>query len=153
MTDILAHTLKQVLLQLNIMPIELERFYRKYLEKQTRPTHNDLIRILTSCSNGVTIYGIFDAFDECTERFQKDTIALFATLKNHGYRLLISTRPHLEHQLQNALLDSVIFTITANEFDLRNYITTRLVEQGCENPVLRDRCLNLINGVRGVYVL
>lgn len=151
MTDILAHTLKQVLLQLNIMPTELERLYENYLKNKIRPSHDDLIRILTYCGEDVTIYGIFDALDECTEKFQKNTMELFATLEHHGYRILISTRPHLQGQLQNTLPNSVTFAIVANESDLTNYIIARLEEEGCENPVLKEKCLNLINDVQGMY--
>lgn len=77
-----------------------------------------------------------------------EVLEIFAHLQQSGYRLLISSRPHL-YKLLHRLNDTKTLEVCANESDLRNYIITRLNEEGHVSDKFKAKCLNLINDVRG----
>ena len=54
-------------------------------------------------------------------------------LRKSGSRIIISSRPHLRQQLQDALNDTYMLEIFANEHDIRNYIPARLHQKENKN--------------------
>ena len=150
--DVVRSLLKQLLSQFDNLPPELEPLYTLYgksIRTSTRPDITICIRLLASCSQISSIYAVFDAIDECSDVYQKEVLELFAHLQKSGYRLLISSRPHL-YKLLHQLSDTETLEICANEADLRNYITTRLNEEGNVSEKFKAKCLELINNVGGM---
>jgi hypothetical protein len=150
--DIVRILLKQLLSQFDTVPPELESLYTLYDESictSTNPDITTLTRFLTLCSQISTIYAIFDAIDECSDVHQMEVLELFAHLQQSGYRLLISSRPHL-HESLNQLSDRQSLEVCANESDLRNYIIARLIKEGIVSDKFKAKCLDLINDVGGM---
>lgn len=139
--------LKQLLSRLNEIPEELEDLY----SRGTRPDLAVCKRLLTSLNQKVPqIFAVFDAVDECHDSHQKEVLALFGDLQQSGYRLLISSRPHLLPNLRDQLTDTESIDIYADESDLKNYIKTRLREKGNKDQNLEHKCLDLTSTVQGM---
>lgn len=128
--DIVTGLLKQLLTQLADIPEELECLYDECTRADKKPDQSTLTQLLASVSQKFsTVYMIFDALDECSDSHQKDMSGLFAQLQQSSHRLLISFRSHL-NKLGSTLFDIRIFQISANESDLKQYVTSRLEEKG-----------------------
>jgi hypothetical protein len=145
--DVACNILKQLLCQSEDVPPEVESQYNERVRIGARPGLAMVFHALASFSQKyAAIYAVFDAMDECSEDALKGIFALFAKLQESGYKLLISTRPHLQHKLGGTLP----FEIAADNSDLRNYITARLEKEGNKNITLQDKCLDLSKTVKGV---
>lgn len=135
--------------QLNDIPSELESLFQEHVRKDTRPDEKQITRILLSCSQKLPVYAVFDAMDECNDIYQDDTLSLFADLLCSGYRLLISSRPHLT-KIRDVLVDARVFNISADHSDLRTYILARLKNDKNRNIISELGCIKLIDSVEGV---
>ena len=110
----------------------------------------ELIHLIDLCSRKFSSrYAVFDALDECRDACQMEVLRLFVHLQQSGYRLLISSRPHL-HKFLCQLNDAQTLEIHVNASDLENYITTRLSKEGNISDKFKDKCLGLINDVGGM---
>lgn len=148
--DVSKVLLKQLLCHdhSNTVPPELESLYDKSIGSGSSPDIDVICELLTSFSKDYSMYAVFDALDECSEWNRKDMLSLFTTLQKSGFRLLVSTRVHLN--IQEQLTDSIILNITADMSDLRNFISVRLDEEGTISPKLRDKCLELTSRAEGM---
>jgi hypothetical protein len=139
--------LTQLLSCLDDIPEELEALY----SRGTKPDLAACKRLLTSLAQkGPNVFAVFDAIDECHDTHQKEVLALFGHLQQSGYRLLISSRPHLLQNLRDQLEDTEVMDIYADESDLKNYIKTRLREKGNKDQHLEYKCLDLASTVQGM---
>lgn len=149
--DIAERILRQLLSYFDNIPPGLESLYNQCIQKEVRPDIAALIQLLKSCSlKFTTIYAVFDAFDECSDAHQDEILAFLSQLQQLNYRLLISSRLHLRQQLQDRLSDTQIIQVSADELDLKLYITTRLDQKGNRNIEVKERCLELTEQVQGV---
>jgi hypothetical protein len=144
--DVIGNILKQLLSQVDNIPPEVECLYDESIRTGTKPNITTLSQLLTMCSQKLSIFAVFDAVDECIDAFQEELFFLFADLQKIGYKLLISTRPHID--LRNSLSHSRDFIISANESDLQNYVLTRLKNERNDN--LKAKCLELVQGAQGM---
>jgi hypothetical protein len=149
-TDIAASLLTQLVCQLDKLPTDLVSLYHDCSRNGTRPDQASLLRLLVSLSQSFCrTYGVFDALDEAKDWAQKPALAIFSYLEHSGFRLLISFRPHV-NLLRSHLSSARILDIRADEADLKNYITTRLDEEGNKSKKLLERCLELCPGAKGM---
>jgi hypothetical protein len=149
-TDVAGCLLKQLFYYTKYEFTELEKAYDS--QGGRRPDLTLLLSLLKSYShvrNGST-YVVFDALDECDESYQNDILTLFASLQKSHYKLLISTRPHLQN-FSERLTNAKSITIYAHQNDLQNYILHRLTSER-SNPKLKAKCLELADQVKGMYV-
>jgi hypothetical protein len=148
--DISSILLKQLLSNGDNIPHDVEDLYERCTRTGTRPDQTTLTLLLTSWSQkSSSIYAVFDALDECSDRHQEEILSLFGLLEQSGYKLLISSRPHLQH-LSDHLNRIQTINICADDSDLKNYIMARLASQRIHNPILTIKCLGLIEGVQGM---
>lgn len=141
---------EQLACQCETLPADLVALYSECTRTNSRPRRASLMKLLGTYSQKSRIYAIFDAIDECSDAHQRMMLSLFEDLQKMKYRLLVSTRPHLLQTLQHCLSYTQTLEINANEYDLRNYITTRLKAERSRNPQLESGCFKLIEGVRGM---
>jgi hypothetical protein len=151
--DIACNLLKQLLSQFEVVPHELKALYTLYDEStrtNCRPDMSTLANLLTSCASEFQIYGVFDALDECDDSDQDGVLSLLFLLNQSGFRLLISARPHVK--LGSSWPGTVlkVFSVSAQESDLKLYVGTRLDKERNCSDTLKAGCLALIKGVEGM---
>jgi hypothetical protein len=150
---IVATILMQLLSFSDNIPPEIELLYNEFVRKKKKLEISKLTQLLTSYSQNVSsIYAVFDALDECNNDHLSEILGLLAHLQQLGYRLLVSSRLHLQQLLQDNLTNTHNFEISANELDLKNYIITRLNQRGNKNNELTEKCLGLTKDVQGMYI-
>lgn len=150
--DVRTNLLKQLLSHFEDIPAQLEAIYEGSARGNSRPDQLIVTQLLRSCSRRYTsVFAVFDALDECNESHQTEILKLFADLQGFGYRLCISFRPHSK-RLLNTPYDSKTIEISADQSDLTNYVLTRLKQKKNQSGELKDRCLQLVKGVDGMYV-
>jgi hypothetical protein len=127
---------------------ELEKAYDTQSNK--RPDLKLLLSLLElyPYSHNASVYAIFDALDECSESHQNNILTLFNGLHRSNYKLLISTRPHLQN-FSEYLTNTQSITIYAHQSDLQNYILTRISRERT-NSKLKAKCLELADQVKGM---
>ena len=124
--------------------------FKKCTLKGSRPPKEEIIQILLTSLRTTRVYAFFDAMDECDSAYHDEILSLFRDLLSFGSRLLISSRPHLT-KLQDTLIAAQTINITASDADLQSYILARLKEEKNKDSELERRCLNLVEGIQGVY--
>jgi hypothetical protein len=140
--------LKQILLQVPDIPADIESFYDDSIAKEKKPSINDLTRFFTSHMK-LRTYVVFDALDECDDKYQQEMLLLFGVLEKSGFKLLISMRPHIRVD-QDHLISVKTVTIEANAADLENYVRVILQVKKNKNNVLERRCLDLVKEAKGM---
>jgi hypothetical protein len=143
-TNITASLLKQLLSQLEDIPLEIESYYNE--SKHTRPSRDTLVRYLTLCSRKFSkLYAVFDAIDESSEVNQNEILTLFADLQKLGYKILVSGRPGSAFsKLQCGLTHPRVLEIRADDSDLKQYVLSRVKE-----GIIQKKCLKLVERVDG----
>lgn len=144
---ITACLLRQVLEQSDEIPAEIESYYTTFMHTNKRPDAQTFIRLLISASQTARTYVVFDAIDECSDEFQEEIFSLLANLHSSKFRLLVSTRPHLQLQVQ--LGEPRVLEIVADQADMKNYITIQLKKGKNKSRMLEESCLKLAEGVKG----
>jgi len=145
-----AKTLLKQLLSSSSLPPEIETLYDDHVRGNYNPHTATWIKHLKEFSHCGPIYAFFDGVDECSEDHLDQTFSLLVELQKSGYRLLLSTRPHLVPKLRERINDLRVCDIVADKSDLRTYILFRLRKAGNTNSELEGKCLNLIKGVQGM---
>jgi hypothetical protein len=131
---------------------DLESLYNASKSNLPPPQQSEWNRLLKEYRKGFTsVYAVFDAFDECGDQNQTDLLALFEHLKNSGYKLLISGRPHTPGKLQSQLTSTCTLEIRAHLSDLQHYVNKRMLEQKIDrNSPLKKKFLELVKHVDGL---
>jgi hypothetical protein len=150
--NIAENILRQLLVGLlDTIPSELESLYDEFVKKDARPVLSDLYPILLLCIQKFPfVFAVFDALDECGDSHRREILGLISQLQKWGCRILMSSRPHLRKSLEAQLNDAFTIEISADEEDVKNYISFRLDQCGNNNPELEQKCMNLAAGVQGV---
>ena len=148
---VVGNLIKELLYQCDDIPAELELLYLQSVKNNAKPNITAFTQILVSYAQQSPIYAVFDALDECSEDQQEDLFTLFSILERSNFKLLISCRPHLQN-LGDHLSSLQNISIHAEESDLENYILHRLRKERTSSDILKNRCLELIGNVHGMYV-
>ena len=147
--DVARSLLKQLVAQSRDLSRELDAAYDNSIQSGCELDLSTCLQHLKRYSQVSPIYAVFDAMDECEENYQQAMFQLFAELQNCGYRIMISSRPHL-WGLEVLLSNIQTFEIIADESDLRNYIISKLRLEKNNNCMLEAKCMDLVNGVNGM---
>ena len=148
-THVVESLLKQLISQLETIPLDLDVLYEESIRKAMRPETNKLREVLLLLLKEPWTFAVFDALDECSQHHQAKILSLFADLQKLECRLLVSSHPHIQ-RLQE-LTDKLTFNVMADESDLMNYIIFRLKKERNTNKDLEERCLQLSKGAEGMY--
>jgi hypothetical protein len=150
--DVTRALLKQIACQSNVSP-ELEKLYDKYGHLPQSPPLNEVLECLHEYSRSFLIHVILDALDEWDDCPHTEIYPLLVELQKSWLRLLVSSRPYLQHDLQTHLKDHEVLTISSDEADVRNYITYRIAKEKRTNSELKNRFLELGRSAKGMYVI
>lgn len=141
--------LKQLVSQSGDFPFDLESLYDNAVQHGTEPDIDTLILHLSLFAEKNPVYAIFDAIDECDLIHIESLLEFFSELQQSAFRLLISTRPHLQN-FEDHLWGLRNLEIVADENDLKNYITIILKKEKNVNATLESKCLDLAKDVQGM---
>jgi len=149
--DYIVRTLlKQLLLPLDLISRELENVYDDCCSRSKRPDKEFLIsQLLSTATRFSSVFFIFDALDECSKETLESMITLICEFKDSAIKMFCTFRPVFTN-LANRLGVSDIYTISAQEEDVRNYLSRRLNKEWRHNkqfiPTIVDR---LAQGAEG----
>ncbi|KAJ7302491.1 ankyrin repeat-containing domain protein [Mycena albidolilacea] len=133
------------------------QLYEHHVEKQTRPSHEDMQKLLSSALIWFTqIYIILDGVDEYPAEWWSQ---LAKALTNLGpLNLLVMSRPHIAPT--KLFLNVVTLEIRANDKDILSYVDTqvqesqRLSELIADKPELQGEISSRIcSNVEGMFLL
>jgi hypothetical protein len=149
--EVICTLVKQLLSQSNVIPDPLEELYKKFQDK-TKPMAENM-KALTETLQWYgqieeSVFMVFDALDECSEHNRKDVLELLSDLVKYGYKVLVSSRPHVS--FDSCLQGSEPFRIQAHETDLNNYVSCRLDAEKKVSSTLRRRCIELTKDLHGM---
>jgi hypothetical protein len=137
---IARYLLQQLLPALDEVPAQLESQFK---DGKTLPDISTCKELLKFVASKLSIYAVFDAFDECTES-EDGVLDLLIHLNNSAYKILISSRPPL-NVLQNGLGNFSTLEIRANIDDLIAYVNMRLDV----NSEVKRNCRRVMKRVNG----
>ncbi|KAF2194389.1 purine and uridine phosphorylase [Zopfia rhizophila CBS 207.26] len=155
--SVIRQLLQQVLLQQSAIPEKVLELYNSHRHSNTRPDVAELSKHLSSMVSLFSkVYIVVDALDECDDN-NKTRSSLLAQLQNLDthVQLFLTSRP-----LEEILLDAVQFKVTAQEDDVRKYLSaqikqeSRLAKLCADNGSLEDEILDkVIAKVDGMFLL
>jgi len=145
--------LKQLLVQLDVIPRDLEAVYDDCCSQFKQPEKSLYIRQLLSVkARFSSVYILLDALDECTDATLENIVNLVCQLKDSGVRVFSTFRPNLIG-LGDQLNVSVMHSIYAHNEDIRNYVSIQLDEKWCHNKCFKPQIINqLAKGAEGKSV-
>lgn len=124
--QLLGSLIQQLLLQQNVIPEDVRKLYNSHKLSNTRPDLAELSKHLGSIVSLFSrVYIVVDALDECDES-NKTRSSLLAHLRNLDthVQLLFTSRP-----LEETLPDAVQFEVTAQEDDMRRYLSAQIKKE------------------------
>ncbi|EXA32209.1 hypothetical protein FOVG_16580 [Fusarium oxysporum f. sp. pisi HDV247] len=155
--QLLGSIIQQLLLQQSIIPEDLLELYNSHKRFNTPPHLDELSKHLGSIVSLFSkVYIVVDALDECddTHKTRSSLLAQLQNLDAH-VQLFFTSRP-----LEEILLDAVQFKVTAQEDDMRKYLSAqikqepRLAKLCAHNGGLEDEILDkIIARVDGMFLL
>lgn len=158
--NLIAALLRQLIETRVEFPNEILELHQKHLQRQTRPSLDELSALFQSMVHSYTeTFLVIDALDECNGNRRKnnyfdDRTRFLDELRKlpPSVHLLITSRPDLNLKFENTTPMEII----GNDSDIRSYIHGRLkYEHGwLANPHLQNQIVDTIAGrVQGMLVL
>ena len=126
--NLIASLLKQLLQQHGVVSDDLKSLYRRHLNKETRPTLDEMFNMLQSEMNRYTqVFVVVDALDECPveNRVRRDLLSKLNALQaSHSVSLMATSRiiPDIMQEFQTSLH----LEIRASEEDVRSYLDEQM---------------------------
>ena len=123
---LLSSLLKQMAHPLEGLHPCLKSIYDQVSPGSAKPVLSDLVNLFITCAQHLkTVFVILDAFDECGQqsRIIEHIIKRFSL---SGIKVFITARPHLHETFKSEFDRATFFTITAEDDDVKNYITSEL---------------------------
>ena len=138
-SNLIANTLRQLLLQKCTIRDELLSLYNRHANQKTRPYLSEFTHLLLIVARTFSkVFLIIDALDECPEADSVRTIFLREIqILQQKTNILITSRhiPSIERTLSNAMR----IDIEPDDDDIKNYIEQRLQSlQSFKSFVLKD---------------
>ena len=125
--SVVASLAKQLLSQIpsTVFPKDIETIYQE--KKAHHPSADDLTDILLSMPNRFThrVFIVCDALDETDQHEREKLLPLFHRLKDSGFALFLTTRPH-PVDVQESFQDGSIIELSPKIHDIRRYVEERL---------------------------
>lgn len=129
---LLASLLKQLSQQRSSLPDAIHSLYFKHKEKRTRPSLDEISKMLHSVTNLYSrVFVIIDAIDECRvlDGCRKTFLTeIFNLQARTGANLFVTSRfiPEVTPKFE----DSIIHEIRAHHDDVRKYLDGRIAQSG-----------------------
>jgi hypothetical protein len=123
---ILRSLLKQVVSQLDTVPLPVIKLYEYCSSRASNPDLLTLLGQFLTCTDRFdAVYVLFDAFDECDDAQQNDILTLIHEFLRHSsIKILLTSRSQL--QKSPRLPDFAHLTIKAKDADIRAFLSSRL---------------------------
>jgi len=139
MEGLIAVIVKQLLLQLDVIPKEVIKICNQHRRIGTRISlckGEKLLRLACSAFNRV--YICINALDELQERAR-----LLDSLRkaSSSARLFFTGRDYITTTMKGHFEIAIMLQVKANENDIRNLIRTKIAKSGKEEPNLIDKGL------------
>ena len=126
---ILRSILKQVVSQLDTVPLHIVKLYEHSASRTSNPDLLTLLGQFTTCVNRFDIvYLLFDGFDECENNQQKDILTLIHEFLGHiSVKVMLTSRSQLPRLPRlPRLAEFAHLTIKAEDTDIRTFLSSRL---------------------------
>jgi hypothetical protein len=130
-STVLASLIKQLVLQLSVLPPHLDALYNSSNDKGlSRPSCDSLYSALVDTSKSFQqVFLVFDALDECNpqERQREALLSLLTKLGGNGsrFKLFVTSRPD-PADIQQAFGAIPRIDVSAHAEDIEGYIHERL---------------------------
>lgn len=161
--DVVACLLKQLIYQSASLPENLESAYDRWVSSGTlKPNLDTLVELLADCGESFDrVFILCDALDECLEAERLKLISRFQRFTECGFKLFVTTRPHLVDIDEGLLREleitpSEMLAISADKGDVEKYLNEELEKEDelREDPDLKTDIIKKISaGVDGQYIL
>lgn len=152
--DVVAMLLKQILYQLDQLPLTLDETYDRCMEHGERDRRNSdaFTELLIECSKKFdSVFRIIDAFDECREGQRPSMVSCLQQLYESGMRLFLTSRSHLLEELKRSF-EAIDCKIIAQDDDIKKYLEQNLRHKsGLHSELKAEIIKKIADGVSGKY--
>ena len=139
---IIRTILKQLLVQLDVIPRDLEAVHDDCCSHFKTPEEVTFIRQLASvAASFASVYIVLDALDECADATLEDLINFIQQMKDSHIKFFCTFRPSV---IKDQLSSSIIHSIHAHDDDVRNYLSIRLGKEWRHNRQLLPPIINTV---------
>ena len=164
--NMVGSLLKQIVQRKATLPDEVLDLYEKHARNKTRPTLDELARLLVqevkTCS---AVFVVIDALDECPEsgNIRATLLKIIQGLPSHT-RVVVTSRysPTILDRFED--IPHIVVEIRATEEDVKQYVQARaegrikkekaLAKDVRASPGLMEEIINTVaQGSRGMYVV
>ncbi|OXV11091.1 hypothetical protein Egran_01149, partial [Elaphomyces granulatus] len=152
--DILAALLRQLVEQQDQIPEGVHKLYQSY--KSSRPSSDELFKILSIIGNHDRVYLIVDALDECSEEVRKRVCKKIRSLQDISNTSFMATSRPID-AMNKEFPPNSRFEIRAQAEDVEMYLETELKylpECISDSPDMRRDVKKCIaDGIDGMFLL
>jgi Ankyrin repeats (3 copies)/Ankyrin repeats (many copies) len=140
--NIVRSLLKQLLVQSKVIPSDLESHYNDCCSLSKSPDGAIFSQSLfSSIANFSSVYILFDALDECSDKTFNEISALIRRLKDtKELHVFCTSRPHID--FKDALHTHDVHLIQAHDDDVKNYLSIRVKREWRHNPRFQDQIID-----------
>lgn len=148
--NVVRSLLKQLLIPVTLVPQVLESAYDEFCSQSIIPdTSTFLQQLISTCTHYSSVFIFLDALDECSSDTLDSVINLIRQLSRSGVKTFATSRPHLRN-LPVELEKPLILQIEAQDDDVKNYLSVRLIKEWRYSEQLKSRIIHaIIQGTRG----
>ena len=137
-SNLISSLTRQLIQHGRTIPSELRRLYQCSLDKQIRPSRQELLGLLTTVgSKFSSLYIVIDALDECddTEEIRRCLVSTLCKALPRANLLVTSRRvPDIEVQFN----DHPRLEITATDEDIRRYVSDQILRKPTLKRHIKD---------------
>ena len=156
--QILSSLLKQLLLQLDELPVRVKQHFDRCIMKGQTPQVNELQDLLLSIPREFdTVYLVIDALDECRVGDCRTELLRAFQAFQASMKLMVTSRPHIEDLIEN-LAHAAQVKLRAVESDIRDYVHKQLDTRKMKKIIGKDENLReeivttIVTGAHGMQV-
>lgn len=150
--NVFVSLLKQLLLQLDRVPLELKRLWEYCIRKQQRPAGSEWpLGLFTNISRHsfTATYILLDAFDECDSSQHEAILSAVKCLcQSKNVKVMLTSRPYPEILLN---LNATTINISAQDSDVKTYLSSKLKKKIFLRQELKEEIVSRISkGAKGM---
>jgi len=127
-----------------VIPSDLESHYDDCCSRLKSPDRTIFTQhLFSSITNFSSVYILFDALDECSDKALEEISALIHRLKDRKeVHVFCTSRPHIN--VKDALNTHGVHLMYAHDDDVRNYLSIRLEKEWRHNPRFRKQIIDIL---------
>lgn len=156
--DLLSNILKQLAQGQPSIPADVKKLYRQHVDKQTRPSFDDIIKVLHSTIGlYFRVFIVVDALDECQvshEDCKKFLSEIFNLQAKAEVNIFATSR--FVPEITKEFTGSVSLEIRASEEDVQRYLEGHMSQLprcvSSDHDLQKEITVGIINAVDGMYV-